>query len=181
LTPDTSPIVDEFYYVEEEGVYSNFANGLKAYNGDCIQWNGTSWELGSNKLDYVINRYVTYNEAVFEKFKSSVQAQQRFVNEDDVAKTGFKGFLVNGVEFYLDAFAFGSRDNSTKDNWAVIFPVDVIKFYYNYGFDNPSPFDTSKDGLQLPLQPIKSIQKYMTGNIVCTNRRLVAVNKTLVA
>jgi hypothetical protein len=121
------------------------------------------------------------NEAVFEKFKSSVQAQQRFVNEDDVAKTGFKGFLVNGVEFYLDAFAFGSRDNSTKDNWAVILPVDVIKFYYNYGFDNPSPFDTSKDGLQLPLQPIKSIQKYITGNIVCTNRRLVAVNKTLVA
>lgn len=121
------------------------------------------------------------NEAVFEKFKSSVQAQQRFVNEDDVAKTGFKGFLVNGVEFYLDAFAFGSRDNVTADNWAVILPVDVIKFVYNYGFDNPSPFDTTKDGLQLPLEPIKSIQKYITGNIVCTNRRLIGVNKQLVA
>lgn len=121
------------------------------------------------------------NEAVFEKFKSSVQAQQRFVNEEDVAKTGFKGFLVNGVEFYLDAFGFGSKDGVTGDNWAVILPVDVIKFIYNYGFDNPSPFDTSKDGLQLPLQPIKSIQKYITGNIVCVNRRLIGVNKSLVA
>lgn len=121
------------------------------------------------------------NEAVFEKFKSSVQAQQRFVNEDDLAKTGFKGFLVNGVEFYLDAFAFGSKDGVTGDNWAVIIPVDVIKFIYNYGFDNASPFDTTKEGLQLPLEPIKSIQKYITGNIVCTNRRLLAVNKSLVA
>lgn len=121
------------------------------------------------------------NEAVFEKFKSSVQAQQRFVNEDDLAKTGFKGFLVNGVEFYLDAFAFGSKDGVTGDNWAVIIPVDVIKFIYNYGFDNASPFDTTKEGLQLHLEPIKSIQKYITGNIVCTNRRLLAVNKSLVA
>jgi hypothetical protein len=121
------------------------------------------------------------NEAVFEKFKSSVQAQQRFVNEEDLAKTGFKGFLVNGVEFYLDAFAHGSKDGVTGDNWAVILPVDVIKFIYNYGFDNASPFDTTKEGLQLPLEPIKSIQKYITGNIVCNNRRLIAVNKSLVA
>lgn len=121
------------------------------------------------------------NEAVFEKFKSSVQAQQRFVNEEDLAKTGFKGFLVNGVEFYLDAFGFGSKDGSTGDNWAVIFPVDCMKLYYNYGFENASPFDTGKDGLQLPLEPIKSIQKYLTGNIICNNRRLVAVNKSLVA
>ena len=120
------------------------------------------------------------NEAVFETFKSSVQAQQRFVNEEDVAKTGFKGFLVNGVEFYLDAFAHGSK-NGTADNWVVILPVDIIKFIYNYGFDNASPFDTTKDGLQLPLEPIKSIQKYITGNIVCNNRRLIGVNKTLVA
>jgi len=121
------------------------------------------------------------NEAVFEKFKNSVQAQQRFVNEDDLAKTGFKGFLVNGVEFYLDYFGFGSKDGVTGDNWAVIFPTDVIKFYYNYGFDNKSPFDTDKEGMQLPLEPIKSVQKYITGNIVCINRRLFAVNKSLVA
>ena len=121
------------------------------------------------------------NEAVFEKFKASVQAQQRFVNEDDLAKTGFKGFLVNGVEFYLDAFGFGSKDGATGDNWAVIFPVDCMKLYYNYGFENASPFDTTKEGLQLPLEPIKSIQKYLTGNIICNNRRLVAVNKSLVA
>ena len=121
------------------------------------------------------------NEAVFEKFKSSAQAQQRFVNEEDLAKTGFKGFLVNGVEFYLDAFAHGSKDGVTGDNWAVILPVDVIKFIYNYGFDNASPFDTTKEGLQFPLEPIKSIQKYITGNIVCNNRRLIAVNKSLVA
>lgn len=118
------------------------------------------------------------NTFVYEKFKNAVQAQQMFINESEFAKAGFRGFMVNGVEFYLDANVPGTNVAGTNDNWAVIFPKKAVKFIYNFGFDSGSPFDTTKEGLQLPTNPLKSIQKYLSGNLVCSNRRLFAVNKT---
>lgn len=118
------------------------------------------------------------NTLVYEKFKNAVQAQQMFVNENEFAKAGFRGFMVNGVEFYLDAYTPGTNTPGTNDNWAVILPKKAIKFIYNFGFEAGSPFDTTKEGLQLPLEPLKSVQKYLSGNLVCYNRRLFAVNKT---
>ena len=118
------------------------------------------------------------NTFVYEKFKNAVQGQQMFLNESEFAKAGFRGFMVNGVEFYLDAYTPGSNVSGTNDNWAVIFPKKAIKFIYNFGFDSGSPFDTTKEGLQLPLEPLKSVQRYLSGNLVCYNRRLFAVNKT---
>lgn len=118
------------------------------------------------------------NTLVYEKFKNAVQSQQMFLNESEFAKAGFRGFMVNGVEFYLDAYVPGSNISGTNDNWAVIFPKKAIKFIYNFGFDSGSPFDTTKEGLQLPLEPLKSVQRYLTGNLICYNRRLFAVNKT---
>ena len=105
---------------------------------------------------------------VYEKFKNAVQAQQMFINESEFAKAGFRGFMVNGVEFFLDAYA----------TMTTIFPKKAVKFIYNFGFGDGSPFDTTKEGLQLPLEPLKSVQKYLSGNLVCYNRRLFAVNKT---
>lgn len=118
------------------------------------------------------------NAFVYEKFKNAVQSQQMFINENEFAKAGFRGFMVNGVEFYLDSYVPGSNISGTNDNWAVIFPKKAIKFIYNFGFDSGSPFDTTKEGLQLPLEPLKSVQRYLSGNLVCYNRRLFAVNKT---
>ena len=118
------------------------------------------------------------NAFVYEKFKNAVQSQQMFLNESEFAKAGFRGFMVNGVEFYLDAYVPGSKVSGTNDNWAVIFPKKAIKFIYNFGFDSGSPFDTTKEGLQLPLEPLKSVQRYLSGNLVCYDRRLFAVNKT---
>ena len=76
--------------------------------------------------------------------------------------------MVNGVEFFLDAYA----------TMTTIFPKKAVKFIYNFGFGDGSPFDTTKEGLQLPLEPLKSVQKYLSGNLVCYSRRLFAVNKT---
>ena len=118
------------------------------------------------------------NAFVYEKFKNAVQSQQMFINENEFAKAGFRGFMVNGVEFYLDSYVPGSNTSGVNDNWAVIFPKKAIKFIYNFGFDSGSPFDTTKEGLQLPLEPLKSVQRYLSGNLVCYNRRLFAVNKT---
>lgn len=118
------------------------------------------------------------NTFVYEKFKNAVQTQQMFINENEFAKAGFRGFMVNGVEFFLDAYTPGSNVSGTNDNWCVIFPKKAVKFIYNFGFDAGSPFDTTKEGLQLPTEPLKSVQRYLSGNLVCSNRRLFAVNKT---
>ena len=66
------------------------------------------------------------NTFVYEKFKNAVQAQQMFINESEFAKAGFRGFMVNGVEFYLDAYVPGTNVSGTNDNWAVIFPKKAV-------------------------------------------------------
>lgn len=117
------------------------------------------------------------NEATFSRFMTSVQNSQIFSSDLQV-KTGFTGFAVNNVEFYLDADCPGTQDGSTGDNYVYVFPVEVMKFYYNYGFGSSSPFDGEARG---PQQAIMSTQSFITGNLVCNNRRLVSVNKVLVA
>jgi len=118
------------------------------------------------------------NESVYGSFLNSVQAQQRFGTDENMAKLGFENFNVNGVNMFLDAFAPGSQDGSTGDNYLYIFPKAIMKLVYAFGFGKESHFDGT---VQLPNQPIKSIQHYMAFNLVCNNRRLLAVNKTLVA
>jgi hypothetical protein len=120
-----------------------------------------------------------WNSAVQEKFLNSAQSQQRFYESKEL-ESGFEGIKVNGVNFYLDENMNGSQDGATGDNYIYIFPKDIMKFAYVYGFgdSNKSPFDGD---IQLPNQPVKSAQKYSVGNLVCVNRRLGAVCKTLVA
>jgi hypothetical protein len=117
------------------------------------------------------------NASVYSKLLNSIQNQQRFY-EDNTVKTGFEGIKINGSEVFLDADVSGSQNGSTADNYLYLFPKKIMKLAYNYGLGNASPFDGAE---KLPNQPIWSIQHYMTMNLVCTDRRLVAVNKTLVA
>lgn len=118
-----------------------------------------------------------WNEAVQEKFLTSAQAQQRFY-ESKMLDTGFEGVKVNGVNFYMDAYTPGTKDGSTADNYAYVFPIKVMKMAYKYGLGSASPFDGE---VRIPNQPVMSNQFYMSGNLVCVNRRLVAVAKALVA
>ena len=117
------------------------------------------------------------NTNVYSKFQTSVQNQQVFT-KPGIFNAGSEGFNVNGVDMVLDADCPGTQDGSTADNYLVIFPVDIMKLAYRFGFGSKSPFDGD---VQLPNQPIKSIQQYIASTMVCTNRRLIGCFKALVA
>lgn len=118
------------------------------------------------------------NSGVFSKFQAAVQNAQMFIDTKDMYSVGFQGFRVNGVEFYLDAYVQGTNTAESTNNYIWIIPMDVFKFHYKFGFDASSPFDTQD--LRIPDQPVLSTQKFIAGNWVCTDRRLVSVCKTMV-
>ena len=118
------------------------------------------------------------NPATYQRFMSILQNQQVFFDVKDVAESGFDGFRVNGCDFYMDSDVPGTQDGSTGDNYVYVFMKDVIKLFYKFGLGSDSPFD----GDTRPAnQPITSIQNYLAANMICTNRRMVAVNKTIIA
>lgn len=121
------------------------------------------------------------NPASYSKYLSSIQGQQLAVNTSDMYFSGFDGFKINGIEFYMDAYCPGSQDGTTADNYVYLIPMDVLNLYVRWGAAlgaKESPFDTE---MQLPNSFIKSVQHGIAANMVCTNRRLIAVNKTFIA
>lgn len=121
------------------------------------------------------------NPGTYSKYLSILQGQQLAVNTSDMYFSGFDGFKINGIEFYMDAYCPGTQDGTTADNYVYIIPMDVLSLYVRWGSAlgaQASPFDGE---IQIPNSPIKSVQHYIAANMVCNNRRLVAVNKTFVA
>lgn len=114
----------------------------------------------------------TLNGLQYSKLKTALQNQQIFINESDFIKAGFVGFSVDGVDVYPDADAPGTGTAGTADNYLTMFPEEIMKFWYHYGFGTKSPFDGE---VRVPNQTIMSYQNFVTGELVCTNRRLVAV------
>jgi len=117
------------------------------------------------------------NPATYGKFQSSVQNQQIFTSAK-VFEAGSDGFHVNNCDVIMDSDVSGSQDGSTADNYCYIFPKEVMKLYYKFGFGSKSPFDGE---VNMPNQPIRSIQHYMAMEFVCLNRRLVGNFTALVA
>lgn len=118
------------------------------------------------------------NENVYGQYLSSVQNQQRFY-ESTMVSTGFDGFKVNGVNIYMDANSQGSKDGSTGDNYLYVFPSSIMTFCYRWGLaGKESPFDGK---VRITNQPVESNQSYISGNLMCNNRRLIGVFKNLVA
>jgi len=117
------------------------------------------------------------NDGVFTKFQAFVQNAQMFKEEASLADAGFTGFKIGKVEFYLDSYCQGSNTSASADNYIYIIPTDVLKFHYKFGFDNSSPFDT--EDMRIPDQAVLTTQKFISGNWICENRRLIAVCKTI--
>ncbi len=69
LTPTTTVVTNSFYYVNEDGTYNNFAEGLVAYKEDCIQWNGSAWVIGSTYMNQIMSTYQNNNDAVFKRLR----------------------------------------------------------------------------------------------------------------
>ena len=121
-----------------------------------------------NTLDFMVSK-----PEVLSVFKNTQQAQQRFIDVKDL-EAGFDAIRVDGVTWFAD-------DNCPGSGTA--YPLYLInsgsmKFFYKYGFEGKnSPQDIS--GLRLPNQPIMVHQKFYTGNLFCTNRRVNGVFKAL--
>jgi hypothetical protein len=146
--------------------------------------NYTNINLGINKLKGRMQKEMSpsgilgiMNPATYSRFQSSVQNAQRFT-EESTLKAGSEGFKVNGIDFVLDSDCPGTQDGSTADNMCYIFPTDIMKMYYHFGFGSKSPFDGE---VRMPNQPIMSTQHFVSFNLVCVNRRLIHQWTALVA
>jgi len=136
-------------------------------------------KVKARKRAAAINRvFGLMNEAMYTKYQSIIQNQQIAVNTNSLFASGFEGFKINGVEFYLDADCPGTQDGSTGDNYLYIIPMECLQFHYRYGLGSPSPMDGKQ---RIPNQTIDAAQHFLVGNLVCNNRRLIAVNKTFIA
>ena len=126
------------------------------------------------------NSYCAFmNEAIYSRMQGIFQNQQVFYTAGaESAKMGFDSLVVNSIEYFLDADCPGSKDGTTADNHLYIIPKKNIQLWYKFGLDRTSPFTGS---VNLPLQPIQSIQTYLVGNMIANDRRLIAVNKTVIA
>ena len=123
--------------------------------------------------------FATMGGDVFSVFQNYVQGSQifgAFLNTSKKYSVGFEGFTVNDVDFYQDSYV-GGAGVGASNNRIFIVPMDVFKFHYKFGFDSESPFDV--EDLRIPDQPIVTTQKYIVGNWVCYDRRLIAVNKSI--
>ena len=108
------------------------------------------------------------NVFVYQKILNACQASQLL---GDVAKAnlGFSGFKLNGItDVYLDVNVPGSNTAGTNDNYLVMFPENVLKFYYNYGLGDKSPIDGKID---IPTTVVSTNRYFLTGNMVSDNRR----------
>jgi len=121
------------------------------------------------------NVFGLMNEGMYTRYQAIIQNQQLAVNTSGIFDSGFEGFKINGVDMYLDADCPGSQDGSTADNYLYIIPMEVLEFHYIYGFGTSSPLDGKS---QIPNLTIESARNFLVGNLVCNNRRLIAVNKT---
>ena len=134
-------------------------------------------QFGEAGNDYFKDLMGIWNQATATAFLNACQDQQRFYEAKEL-DSGFEGIKVNTVKFYADANVAGSQDGSTGDNQIYIFPKKIFKFAYKYGLNSPSPLDGET---KIPNQPIISHQSYTSGNLICVNRRLLAVGKSFVA
>jgi hypothetical protein len=117
------------------------------------------------------------NQSTYSKYQASVQTQQRFTSAK-IFETGSEGFHINNMDVFMDSYVPGTQDGSTADNYCYIFPKEIIRLYYHFGFGTKSPFDGD---VKLPLSPILSIQHYISWQFINVNRRLGVLMSTLVA
>lgn len=122
-------------------------------------------------LDYMIS-----NAPVLSKFKTSQQGQQRFYAAKDLM-SGFDGINIDGVVWYADDHAQGSGA-SVADNFLYLVNSKSMQMGYRYGFDGKkSPLD--RKGYNMPNQPVMNDNRNISGNLMCLDRRVNGVFKTL--
>jgi hypothetical protein len=151
----------------------NYLSIIKMLNGvrARVQTNGGQYK----------NVFGFTNQAVFTKIMANQENKQVFIKDASLFAAGVsEGFKINEVEFYLDADSPGSQDGATGDNWITILPMDILKFYYKFGLKDKQVPEFSGE-TRIPNQTIYSHQHFLVGNLLCNNRRLIGINKSIVA
>lgn len=116
------------------------------------------------------------NPYLFNKMLSQSQNQQVLMNVATSAKVGFSRFNVGGCDIFMDVYSPGTADGTTSDNWVTLMSKDAVKLQYKFGLGkDKSMFERD---VELPQQPILSIQHYLGGNMMAVDRRMIAICKT---
>lgn len=68
-SPSVSPVLNDFYYASKNGIYTNFGS-ITAKIGQYLQYNGSTWEIGSTTVNTVLANYATQNELVFKRLST---------------------------------------------------------------------------------------------------------------
>ena len=120
-------------------------------------------ELGSRSGDengqFNPNMIISKSDARV-KYENTLQAQQRFVDEDSL-KAGFDAIKFKNLNWFTDSYA--------PANTIYVLATNTLSMRYIYGFEGKkSPFDNET---QQSNQAIKSSQAFMVANITCSHRR----------
>lgn len=180
---NSSANLSNWFYLLDTALTGGSAINLLTYNYLAKMITTLNARSGQMPVDKTINSnykvdLILANPAVYSQYCAQMQVQQRYY-ADDIAKTGFEYVKVNNVDFTSDPFSPGSGDGTTADNFCYVLSMASIQLWYKYWFDKPSPIDYK--GMTIPNQPLASTVQYLSGNLVCTNRRVNGVFKTLVA
>jgi len=139
--------------------------------GKLEEKNQASGQRNQFPIDFMLSR-----QRVIDAFKSSEQIKSRYYSEKDL-EAGYKGVMVNGVKWLADAFTSGTAGSA--NNFVYFIAPESLKLCYRYGFEGKkSPFDSQQ---VLPNQAIQINVNYISGNLVCVNRRVNGVLKTISA
>lgn len=114
------------------------------------------------EIDLMISR-----GAMQARYTSQMQVQQRYMMDEQLVKSGFKGIEVNGVPWVIDAF--------TPTNYLYILSTESLNFGIRYGFWSNNPAPTNTKSQTLPTQQMDTSTSSHAGNLYCTNRRVNAV------
>lgn len=159
--PNWAPLIDSSSTTVSYSVISNLLGTLS----ERTNQQPIDTELRSNyKVDLMISR-----ADVQSRFKSQLQVQQRFMDEE-LVKAGFNGIEVDGVAWVVDGYA--------NANSLYILSSDSFHFGSRYGFwsGRTSPLDSKQP---LPNQSIEAMTSYHVGNLWCENRRVNALANAL--
>jgi hypothetical protein len=119
--------------------------------------------IGSDMPDILVT-----NKIMYKKYWALLTNLQRY-GEGATASGGFKYLLFNGVPIFFDSHSPGTS-TSTNDNW-MFFLNSKHLFLYVHEDDNMT---VSK--LPTPINQDIHVQRLtFTGNLLCTNRRMVSV------
>lgn len=114
---------------------------------------------------------IATKQRVYDKFWSLLQPDQRFVSTE-MGNAGFQSLSFNGVPVLVDSHITGTA--STADNWMEFLNERYLHLAIHKDFNfRVVPIPVQRD------QDVKMVRILFAGNLICSNRRMQGVIKTI--